>query len=113
MVCLGVLTIDNQSLKLVAYHLVHTDKPYINLHLLHLSSVQHQIPKDAQVQGAKCAISKLIYGLALCMDDNHSPKLLAYRLVHTDQPNINFNTLGTCVISYACSQSRIKFLDIK
>ena len=48
MVCLGVLTIDNQSLKLVAYHLVHTDKPYINLHLLHLSSVQHQIPRDAQ-----------------------------------------------------------------
>ena len=39
-------------LKLVAYHLVHMDKPYINLHLLHLSSVQHQIPRDAQ--GAGC-----------------------------------------------------------
>ena len=45
-------TDDNHSLKLVAYHLVHTDKPYINLHLLHLSSVQHQILRDAQ--GAGC-----------------------------------------------------------
>ena len=42
---------DNHSLKLVAYHLVHMDKPYINLHLLHLSSVQHQIPRDAQDAG--------------------------------------------------------------
>ena len=45
-------TDDNHSLKLMAYHLVHTDKPYINLHLLHLSSVQHQILRDAQ--GAGC-----------------------------------------------------------
>ena len=65
------------------------------------------------MQGAKCAISKLMYGLSVCTDDNHSLKLVAYRLVHTDEPYINFNTLGTCVISYACSQSRIKFLDIK
>ena len=99
MVCLGVLTIDNQSLKLVAYHLVHTDKPYTNLQLLHLSLFNIRYPEMHKVQGAKCAISKLMYGLALCMDDNNSPKLLAYRLVHTYQPYINFNTLGTCVIS--------------
>ena len=65
------------------------------------------------MQGAKYAISKLMYGLSVCADDNHSPKLLAYRLVHTDEPYINLNTLGTFVISYACSQNRIKFLDIK
>ena len=47
-----------------------------------------------KVQGAKCAISKLMYGLALCMDYNHSPKHLAYRLVHTDQPYINFMDPG-------------------
>ena len=45
-------TDDNHSLKLVAYHLVHTDKPYNNLHLLHLSSVQHQIPREEH--GAGC-----------------------------------------------------------
>ena len=44
-------TDDNHSLKSVAYHLLHTDKPYINLNLLHLSSVQHQIPRDAQDAG--------------------------------------------------------------
>ena len=38
-----------------------------------------------KVQGAKCAISKLMYGLSVCTDDNHSLKLVAYRLVHTDQ----------------------------
>ena len=63
-----------------------------------------------KMQGAKCAISKLMYGLSVCTDDN---QLVAYRPVHTDEPYINLNTLGTCVISYACSQSRIKFLDIK
>ena len=41
------------------------------------------------MQGAKCAISKLMYGLSVCTDDNHSLKLLAYRLVHTDEPYIN------------------------
>ena len=30
----SVCTDDNLSLKLVAYRLVHTDKPYINLHIL-------------------------------------------------------------------------------
>ena len=104
-------TDDNHSLKLLAYHLVHMNKPYINLHLVHLSSVQHR--EMHKVQGAKCAISKLMYGLSVCSDDNRSPKLLPYRLVHTDEPYINLNTLGTCVISYACSQNRIKLLDIK
>ena len=37
------------------------------------------------MQGAKCAISKLMYGLSVFTDDNHSLKLVAYRLVHTDE----------------------------
>ena len=41
------------------------------------------------MQGAKCAISKLMYGLSVCTDDSHSLKVLAYRLVHTDEPYIN------------------------
>ena len=48
------------------------------------------------MQGAKCAISKLIYGLSLCTDDNHSLKLVAFRLVtlvHTDKPYINLHIL--------------------
>ena len=57
------------------------------------------------MQGAKCAISKLMYGLSVSTDDNHSQKLMAYHLVHMDEPYIYFNTLGTCVISYACSQT--------
>ena len=44
-----------------------------------------------KVQGAKCAISKLMYGLSVCTDDNHSLKLVAYRLVHTDEPYINLH----------------------
>lgn len=44
-----------------------------------------------KVQGAKCAISKLMYGSSVCTDDNHSLKLVAYRLVHTEEPNINLN----------------------
>ena len=43
------------------------------------------------MQGAKCAISKLMYALSVCTDDNHSLKLVAYRLVHTDKPYINLN----------------------
>ena len=50
------------------------------------------------MQGAKCAISKLMYALSMCTDDNHLLKLVANRLVHADKPYINFNTLGTCVI---------------
>ena len=47
------------------------------------------------MQGAKCAISKLIYGssVSLCTDDNQSLKLVAYRLVHTDEPYINLHVL--------------------
>ena len=47
-------------------------------------------PLMHKVQGAKCAISKLIYGLSGCTDDNHSLKLVAYRLVHTDEQYINY-----------------------
>ena len=43
------------------------------------------------MQGAKCAISKLMYGLSVCTDDNHSLKLVAYRLVHTDEPYISLH----------------------
>ena len=42
-----------------------------------------------KVQGAKCAISKLRYGLSVCTVDNHSLKLVVYRLVHTDEPHIS------------------------
>ena len=31
-------------------------------------------PEMYKVQGAKCAISKLMYGLSECTDDNHSLK---------------------------------------
>ena len=41
------------------------------------------------MQGAKCAISKLMYGSSVCIDNNHSKKLVAFCLVHTDGPNIN------------------------
>ena len=32
-----------------------------------------------------------MYGLSVCTDDNHSLKLVAYRLVHTDEPYINLH----------------------
>ena len=48
-------------------------------------------PEMHKVQGAKCAISKLMYGLSVCTDDNHSLKLVAFRLVHTDEPYINLH----------------------
>ena len=41
-----------------------------------------------KVQGARFAICKLMYGLSVCTDDNHSLKLVAYRLVHTEEPYI-------------------------
>ena len=44
-----------------------------------------------RVKGAKCAISKLMYGLSVCTDDNRSVKLVAYRLVHTDEPYSNLH----------------------
>ena len=43
------------------------------------------------------AISKLMYGLSVCMDDNHSLKLVAYRLIHTDEPYINLHLSFTNV----------------
>ena len=43
------------------------------------------------VQDAKCAISKLKYGSSMCMDNKHSLKLVAHRLVHTDEPYINLH----------------------
>ena len=50
-------------------------------------------PEMHKGQGAKCAISKLIYGLFGCTDDNHLLKLVAYHLVHTDKPYINLHLL--------------------
>ena len=44
-----------------------------------------------KVQGAKCAISKLMYGPSVCTDDNDSLKLVAYRLVHAEEPYINLH----------------------
>ena len=49
------------------------------------------------MQGAKCAISKLMYGLSVCTDYNQSLKLVAYRLVHTDEPYINLHLSFTNV----------------
>ena len=47
-----------------------------------------------KVLGAKCAISKLMYGLSVCTDDNHSLKLVAYRLLHTDELHLlNFTNI--------------------
>ena len=43
------------------------------------------------MQGTKCAISKLIYGLSVCTDNYHPLKFVAYRLVHTDEPYINLH----------------------
>ena len=59
-------------------------------------------PEMHKVQGAKCAISKLMYGLSRCTDDKHWLKLLAYCLIHTDEPYININTLlhSWIIISY-------------
>ena len=34
-----------------------------------------------------------MYGFSMCTDDNHSLKLVAYRLVHTDKPYINLHIL--------------------
>ena len=38
-----------------------------------------------------------MYGLCVCTDDNHSLKLVAYRLVHTDEPYINLHLSFTNV----------------
>ena len=35
--------------------------------------------------------SKILNDLSVCTDDNHSLKLAAYRLVHTDEPYINLH----------------------
>ena len=32
-----------------------------------------------------------MYGSSVCTDDNHSLKLVAYRIVHTDEPYINLH----------------------
>ena len=48
-------------------------------------------PEMHTVQRAKCARSKLMYSFSVCTDDNHSLKLVAYRLVHTDEPYINLH----------------------
>ena len=37
-------------------------------------------------QGAKCAISSLVYGLSVCTDDNNSLKLVA---IVSDEPYTN------------------------
>ena len=48
-------------------------------------------PEMHKAKGVKYAISKLMYGLSMCTEDNHSLKLVAYRLVHTDEPYINLH----------------------
>ena len=51
------------------------------------------------MQDAKCAISKLIYGSSLVYDDNHSLKLVAYRLIHTDEPYINLHIFHNILVA--------------
>ena len=43
-------------------------------------------PEMHKAQGAKCAISNIVYGSSVCTNDNHSIKLVAYRPAHTDDP---------------------------
>ena len=57
------------------------------------------------MQGAKCAISKLMYGLSVCMDYNQSLKLVAYRLVHTDEPYIG--QVGMTSLQVNCSLAEV------
>ena len=59
-----------------------------------------------KVQGAKRAISKLMYGLSVCTDDNHSLKLVAYRHVHTDEPYINLHIESMMIILSSAFLSR-------
>ena len=53
-----------------------------------------------RVQGAKCAISKLVYGSSVCMDDNHSLKLVAYRPDLTDVPYTKLHIICSHLIFF-------------
>ena len=48
--------------------------------------VDIRYPEIHKMQGAKCAISYLVYGWSVCTNDNHSLNLMAHRPVHTDEP---------------------------
>ena len=63
------------------------------------------------MQGAKCAISKLMYGLSVCTDDNHSLKLVAYRLAHTDKPYINLHLCTASREDPAFEHVKNKFIN--
>ena len=68
--------------------------PKQRIYMLSYCTVQMfniRYPEMHKVQSAKCAIRKLMYGLSVCTDDNHSLQLMAYRLVHTDEPYITSN----------------------
>ena len=61
------------------------------------------------------AISKLMYGSCVCTDDNHSLKLVAYRLEHTDcEPYILNDTSNVtdsffAIFSKLCKVFKRKF----
>ena len=45
------------------------------------------------MHGAKCAVSNLVFVRVPCSDVNHSLVLVAYRLVHTDEPYTELCTM--------------------
>ena len=62
-------------------------KVIIQVNLLHLLRVQLQIPRAAQ--GARCCNKQVNVWFVcayVCIGDNHSLKLVAYRTVHTNEP---------------------------
>ena len=45
-----------------------------------------------------------MYGLSVCTDDNHSLKLVAYRLVHTDELYINLHLSSASSLGISSAQ---------
>ena len=60
------------------------------------------------MHGTKCAISKLMYGLSVCTDDNHSLKLVA---LISSRPHISlhFNIL----LKFKNSETSAKLFNIR
>ena len=72
--------------------------------------------------------SKILNDLSVCTDDNHSLKLAAYRLVHTDEPYINLHikfqsrgyfkyfvidrVMSLVTIKYSCKISSLELASV-
>ena len=65
------------------------------------------------MEGAKCTISKLMYGLFVCTDVNQTLKLMAYRLVHTDEPYINLHLNKTTYPVFEPRREKTGFLHMR